>query len=410
MRVLTGASLIDGTGRGPIDDATITVDGGRITDVGEGRDRIPAGAEVVELDGHTVLPGLIDAHSHLGLVDHEGLPRMPLAVQAAHIFDNCQLALDAGFVTCRDVGGIDGGMAEAARRGLVRSPRLLPSGPIIIQTGGHGDPGPEWLDAEHRNYVGSPGLTQLSVVADGPEEVRTAARRNLQRGAAQIKVCISGGIVSLTDDLSDTQLTVSELVAAVEEATARGTYVTAHAHNSEGIRNGLEAGLECFEHGTFLDDETIVAVATRGAAIVPTLAVVRLLADHWREWGLPEEVVPRVRGIEEAMADSTRRAYDAGVAIGSGSDLLGPRQDRRGLELALKAEILGPMAAIESATRVNAEILRLGDEIGTVEPGKRADLTVLVGDPLAEPAMFDAVDRVSHVFKDGALAKGVVEV
>src|SRR5262249_16300847 len=152
----------------------------------------------------------------------------------------------------RDTGGIDGGVATAVEMGLVRGPRILPSGPLICQTGGHGDDRNPFGLHPH-DHAGVPGLGQVSLPCDGPDEVRLAARTVLRGGASQVKVCVSGGVVSLTDRIEDAQFTVEELMAAVQEADARETYVTAHAHNVRGIRNGLDAGVSCFEHGTFLD-------------------------------------------------------------------------------------------------------------------------------------------------------------
>jgi imidazolonepropionase-like amidohydrolase len=398
--VIRGGTLIDGTGS-DARAADISLDEGRIRAV-EGRLEPASGATVIEADGLTVLPGLIDAHSHFGVVDIGGMGT-PVAVIAARIFTNCELAIEAGFTTVRDCGGVDGGLVQAIEMGLIAGPRLYPSGPILCQTGGHGDFRAPFMDHAHGASV--PGLVQTSMVCDGPEEVRVAARTALRRGATQVKVCVSGGVVSLTDRLEDTQFTVEELRAAVEEADARETYVTAHAHNVRGIRNGLAAGVRCFEHGSFLDAETATALAEAGAWLVPTLAVARLMSDEWRAWGLTADVLPRIAAVEDAMTRAVKLAYDAGVLLGSGSDLIGPLQNRRGLELALKAKIIGPMPAIVSATSSNARILGASDRLGTIERGKIADLIAVDGDPLTDPEVFDDPDRVVLVVRDGAVLK-----
>lgn len=395
---LRGGTLIDGTGADPVADSTLTIENGTFDQVGG-----QGPSDAIDVAGLTILPGLVDAHTHLGIVDLTESDRTPPAVIAAQIFANCDLALDAGFTTVRDVGGIDGGVARAVALGLVRGPEILPSGPLLSQKGGHADHGSPWLDHGGHSH-GVPGLVTPGLTCDGPDQVRRAARLVLQRGATQVKVCISGGVASYTDKITDTQFSVEELRAAVEEAKARDTYVTAHAHHARSILNGLEAGVECFEHGTYLDEPTVAKMAASGAMLVPTLAVTRLFMENAEEWGIPEEFVPRMAGIEQSMAASLKLARDAGVTIGSGSDILGPGQNRRGLELVMKAEIIGPMEAIVSATSVNAKVLRRPD-IGTIEPGKRGDLIAIDGDPLADPELFDDPSRVVLVVKDGEIVK-----
>ncbi len=404
--LLRGGTLIDGTGADPVDDAVVMTEGELLSRVGRRQATMAGGGvEEVDCDGLTLLPGLIDAHSHLGLITVEAPERVPPAVAAAQIFRNCELALDAGFTTVRDVAGIDGGVARAVAEGLVRGPRILPSGPMLSQTGGHGDHAPAFLDAHHYAYGGVAGISQINATCDGPDQVRLAARRAFRHGATQIKVCVSGGVVSFSDSLEDAQFSVAELRAAVEEAEARGTYVTAHAHSVRGILNGLEAGVSCFEHGTFLDEATAQRMAEVGADLVPTFAVLRLMTRRWREWGVPESALPRLAGVEDAMAASTKLAIAAGVRVGSGSDLLGPRQEHRGLELVIKAELLGPMAAIVSATSTNAAILWLERRIGRLAEGLVADVIAVDGDPLAEPSLLDDPDRVRLVVKAGQVVK-----
>ena len=404
--VLRGGLLVDGNGGEPSQNSELVIEDNRIARVGAAGARSNA-SEVRDfrVDGLTILPGLIDAHAHFGLVNFGPPGNAPVAVIAGQIFRNCSLALDAGFTTVRDTGGIDGGVGLAIEMGLLRGPRIFPSGPILVQSGGHGDFRPPFLLDHHGSDPGVPGLVQTSLVCDGVDQVRLAARTACRRGATQVKMAVSGGVVSLTDRLEDTQFSVDELMAAVGEAHARETYVTVHAHNVRSIQNGLAAGVECFEHGTFLDEQTAAAMLARGAALVPTLAVTHLFATDWRAWGVPEQTVPRMLAVGDAMGRAVAIAHKAGLVIGSGSDLIGPEQNRRGLELKLKAEILGSMEAIVSATRTNARILRRDQELGTLEVGKLADVIAIDGDPLAHPDLFDDPNKIVLVIKDGAVVK-----
>ncbi|MBV8670088.1 MAG: amidohydrolase family protein [Candidatus Eremiobacteraeota bacterium] len=409
MLVLRNATVIDGTGADPRPKTHVVIEGDSIRKLGSETPRADDSRDI-DLSGLTLLPGLIDAHAHLGLVyplAAEGDPGLISPAEiAALTFENCNLCLDAGFTTVRDMCGVDGGLVRAIESGAVRGPRVFPSGPAIVQTGGHGHvSGPFCFQECH---LAIPGLVQLTAICDGPDAVRLQARTNFRRGATQLKAFISGGVVSTTDRLEDTQLTVEELKAAVFEARARETYVSGHAHNVRSIRNGLEAGLECFEHGTQLDEATAQAMATAGAALDPTLAVTRLMATHWKEWGMQEFVVPRIRDCEAQMTQAVRIAEAAGVLLGSGSDLLGPKQNRRGLEIVLKAAILGAMRAIQCATQGNAKIMHQDHKLGTLGAGKLADCIAVDGDPLATPALLDDPARIVLVIKGGEVVKNLM--
>ncbi|WP_033288935.1 metal-dependent hydrolase family protein [Amycolatopsis jejuensis] len=387
MTVVRCGQLIDGLGA-VMPDAAVTVEDGRITAVepwtGE------SSRTVLDYRDRTVMPGLIEAHGHMGLLG-PGL-QLSAAEIAAHVFANVQQALREGFTTVRDAGGIDGGVAACVNTGLLAGPRILPSGPFITQTGGHADGRPVWH--HHHGTTSIPGLVRVALVCDGSDDVRRAVREAFRHGATQIKVCVSGG-VSSGGGLDNCQMSVSELQAAVEEAQARHTYVHAHAHSAASIRHAIAAGVRHFEHGSLLDEPTADLMREVGASLVPTLLVLRRLIE--------ENDNADLRALLDSMRRSVKLAHEAGIPLGSGSDLLGMHQRGRAEELVLKAEIIGPMAAIMSATSVSASILGIADRVGSVAPGLDADLLVLDGDPLTDPAVFARPEAITAVLRGGVV-------
>lgn len=393
------ARLVDGNGGPPADGATVVVEDDRIVAVDRSA---PARDDVVlDLEGRTLLPGLISAHTHHAAVT-TGDELTPGEI-AAWAFEHLGRSLDLGFTTCRELGGIDGGIVRAVDKGIARGPRLVVSGPLLVQMGGHADFRPAFLPDPCSHPVGVPGLWQGSYVCDGVDGVRRAARLAFKRGANLLKMCATGGVTSLSDSLEDTQFTVEEMRAAVQEARARGTYVTIHTLNNAGIRNGLEAGVECFEHVVELDDETAAMVKAAGAAVVPTLTVTEVYAGY-SSW-LPPEVIRRVEGVGQGMRRAIEVAHRHGILVGAGADLIGPDQSQYGLETALVAEVVGSAQAIVTMTRDNARVLRMSDRIGTVEDGKLADLVAVSGDPLEDPRLLADPANIALVVKAGSVVK-----
>ncbi|HSV68459.1 MAG TPA: amidohydrolase family protein [Mycobacteriales bacterium] len=404
--LLTGATVIDGLGGDPVPAGSVLLDDGRIT--GLDVRTTPSDTDVVDLSGLTLLPGLIDAHVHIG---HSSEMRavlnmeLSIAERAADIFRTLRETVDAGFTTVRDCGGIDHGVLRTVGRGLVPGPRIWACASPLVQCGGHGHLGSPFLPPDETFHFRVRGLTAVGRTSDGCDEVRKAARECFRQGATFLKMPVTGGVVSIADSLSDTQFTVAEIATAVQEATARHTYVTVHAHNVAGIHNAVEAGVGCVEHGTGIDEETAAMMAARNVHLVPTLTIAKVMVDNFEQLGLPPQVRDRVGDTMRGMIDGLLAAREAGVLVGSGSDLIGPRQNRRGLEIALKAEVIGAMDAIVSATSVNAKIMRVADQLGSIEPGKYADLVAVDFDPLTEPELFDDPARVVLVVKGGEIVK-----
>lgn len=398
-----GGRVVDGSGSEPA-TVDVCVEDGVITAIG----RAPAGAATVDLDGRLLTPGLIDAHVHLGLSSpiraHFGF-ELSVAELAADIFATAGAAVDAGFTTVRDTGGIDRGVVDVIAKGKVRGPRVLSCGPVQCQTGGHGYYGAAWEPTDLWTAHHIPGLCALSLMSGNADELRRNVRESFRRGATFLKLCVTGGVVGGHDRLADTQFTVDEIAVAVEEAAARGTYVTVHAHNNAGVRNAVRAGVRCVEHGTDLDESTAALMREHDVALVPTFAVVEQLKDI-DGMDLDPSAQPRVAGVRERMVSALRIARETGLRIGSGSDLIGPYQARRGEELRLRAELESPMQALVSATSVNANILGL-DDVGLIRVGMQADLVAWQADPLEDAKAFADPDMAALVVKGGQVVKDI---
>ena len=353
------------------------------------------------------MPGLLDAHVHLALLDLDSAAEaaLPPAVLALRIAEVIEATLDAGFTTVRDAGGLDWGFKDAIHRGLIRGPRIFISGAFISQTGGHGD---HRARTSRAAFPVVPGLTSESILADGADAVRSAAREVLRRGADQVKVMASGGAASPTDELDHVQFSVDELAAAVDVAGAVGTYVLAHAYGPRAIQNCLKAGVRSIEHGNFLDEATAdQMLAADDVFLVPTVITYELLSAREAGDGWTPDMVRKIRQGLTGAYDSLGLAYEKGLRIGSGSDVLAEMQGEKGKEIACQARVMGAMNAIIAATRTNAALMRIEKEAGTIEEGKRADLIVLDADPLADPAVFAGPEHVRMVVLGGGVVKNL---
>jgi len=404
--VLRNCTLLDCTGADPAPRATVVVAGARIARVARGAEPdLPRDAARIDCEGRTLMPGLTDAHVHAAIVetDPAAARRDAPASLALRIAAVLEQTLDAGFTTVRDAFGLDWGFAQAIARGLVRGPRVLFSGACLSQTGGHGD----WREPHHQHapVEGIPGLIATPRICDSPDEMRRAAREQLRSGAHAIKLMAGGGCMSPTDELEHTQFTIEEMAAACYEARTVGKLAMAHVYTPQGILNALAAGVRSIEHGNFLDEESAAAIRAAGAWFVPTLTTYELISQFGAAQGIPRRMLDKIDQAKAGGARSLAVARAAGVPIASGSDVLAAMQPFKAMELSLKAAVLGAHDAILSATRTNAALFGLADEIGTVEAGKRADLILVDGQPLDDITLLQNADNVRLVMRDGAVMK-----
>jgi imidazolonepropionase-like amidohydrolase len=313
---------------------------------------------------------------------------------------NLQKTLATGITSVRDAGGADLGIKEAVADGLIAGPRLQISIIMLSQTGGHGD---DWYPSgAHVPFMGAhPG--RPSGVVDGVDEVRRKVRELHRAGADVIKVATSGGVLSARDDPRHAHFRPAELDTLVEEATAAGMFVMAHAQAADGIKNAVRAGIRSIEHGVYLDDEAIELMLRRGTWFVPTLVAPQGVIDAVEAGiSLPPAVVDKARLVVDIHREAFRRAVEAGVRIAMGTDSGVTPHGRNLRELQLMADGgMAPAAVLEATTRSAAELLGVDDDLGTIAEGKLADLVVVAGDPYD---FSDLADRVEQVWQNGARA------
>ena len=403
MKVLRGGTLIDGTGAAPVRDATIAMRDGRIESVTTGAGAWPADTEVVDVSGMTVLPGLIDCHDHLGSHSYDLAHRLrldePASTRALRTARAIEGTLAMGYTAVRDAGGLDAGFRVAVDEGLIRGPRLVTAVSIISPVGGIGD---SMSPSGHECVVLDPSLPYG--VANGVEEVRRVVRAMIRAGADVIKCATTGGASSRAGHgPKDPAFDPDEMRALVDESHTLGRRVMCHALGGRGLRVALEAGVDSIEHGCYLDEEPdlIALMAERGAFLVPTLTVY----EYHRRSPRPH-VRERAHALFAHHVESIQRAMAAGVRVVAGTDAGGHGHPPNAAELEhLVAAGLTPIQAIRAATGLAAECLGLAQEIGTIEKGKRADLVVVEGDPLADIRLLQDARRIRRVMKDGEMMR-----
>jgi len=368
-----------------------------------------ADARVVDLEGRTLMPGLIDAHFHAVAADPNisHVENMPSSLIAQYSRGFLEASVGRGFTTIRDAGGADYGLARAIDTGLIAGPRLFYSGRALSQTGGHGDFRP--YEQEHALCSCGLGARVFSRIVDGVPEVRRAARDELRKGAAQIKIMASGGVASPSDPTWVLQFSEEEIRAVVWEAHSWRTYVMAHAYTPEAIRRCIEYGVRSIEHGNLIDADTAAYAAEQGAFVVPTLCTYDALSKHGPALGFPKVSLDKLDSVRTAGLEALELLRGAGVKIGFGTDLLGSMHEHQLSEFAIRAQVLPAADILRQATSINAELLNRSGELGVVAAGALADLIVVDGDPVADLGLLSGQgEAVLMVMKGGAVFKNLM--
>jgi imidazolonepropionase-like amidohydrolase len=401
VTIIKAGQLIDGRGGEPISPAMVRIDGEKIGEVGHNLE-IPANAKVIDLGESTMLPGLIDLHTHLtnkmGVHWEDGLTKTTPGHDALWGARNARVTLMAGFTTCREMGPtwpyVDVDLRNAIDEGAVPGPRLLVAGNYVSSTGGAGDA------KQFSIYVDVPTVKNL---ADGPEEITKAVRTNFKNGADFIKIMATGAVLSKGIKPGAQQYSDAEIQAAVTEANRWGKQVAAHAHGAAGIKAAIRAGVRTVDHGSDLDDEAIALIkgSNRKTFYVPTLDVLDAVENEGAQHNVPESERQRGREIRSVMIAGFKRALAAKIPIGLGTDAAVIEHGENWREIEVRHQLGESTAAtIVSATSINAEIIGWQDRIGSVEAGKLADLIAAPGDPLKDVTLFR---RVGFVMKGGTI-------
>jgi imidazolonepropionase-like amidohydrolase len=406
-RFIRAGRLFDGTSDSVRHNVVIVIEGERIARVAPAGDvKIPANAQVTDLSRFTVLPGLIDCHTHLGsradrYEEIYAFKDSPFMSAIAGV-GNARKTLEAGFTTVRDVGSwpflaVD--LREAINEGFIPGPRVVASGPGISITGGHGD-----LNnyAPQVRYEMFPEERDFGL-ADGVDQVRRVVRAQIKYGADVIKILATGGVLSKGDMPGAPQYTLDELKAAVYEAHVAGRKIAAHAHGAEGIKNAITAGVDSIEHASLIDDEGIRLAREKGTYLVPDIYNDDYLTGDAVKYGLPAENLEKEHAVGQAQRDNFAKAVKAGAKIALGTDAgVYPHGDNARQFFYMVKYGMTPAQAIRAATSVAADLIGRSQDVGSIQPGRYADIIAVAADPLQDVR---ALEKVGFVMKGGTIYK-----
>jgi imidazolonepropionase-like amidohydrolase len=397
--VIHAGHLLDVKTGKMLDNVTVVIDGEKITSVSGGgsQSENQAGARVINLPNATLVPGLIDAHTHLTFDPNFGYQELGVSIPKEALIGakNARITLEAGFTTVRNVGArgyTDIALRDAINEGMVPGPRIMASGPALSITGGHCDQNLlpyEW----HANSDGA---------ADGVEGVQHKVREIIKYGADVIKVCATGGVLSKGDDPRASQYTLEEMKAIVADAHRLGRKVAAHAHGAQGIAWAAEAGVDSIEHGSYIDDAAIALMKKNGTYLVPTLYLADWMRENAAKIGLPAMYATKMKDVTAVSRQNIKKAFNAGVKIAFGTDAAVYPHGLNAHEFAVYVQIgMTPLQAIQTAT-VNAADLLGWSKIGSIETGNFADIIAVSGDPLKDVTL---LENPVMVMKGGTVYK-----
>ena len=398
VAVHAGRLLDVKTGKMLADQTLVIADGRIVSMAASAEAKIPTDAVRIDLPNATVLPGLIDAHTHLTSEPRFGYDRLAISVPREALIGakNARVTLLAGFTTARNVGArgfTDVALRDAINAGDVPGPRLLVSGPPLSITGGHCD----------NNMLPSEYHATSDGAADGVAAVQHKVRENIKYGADLIKVCATGGVLSLGDNPQHSQYTVEEMKAIVADAHRLGRKVAAHAHGAEGIRWAAEAGVDSIEHGSYIDDAGIAAMKEHGTYLVPTLYLGDWMMENAEQTHMPPPLMAKAREVIPAARKNIAHAFTSGVKVAFGTDAAVYPHGLNGREFAVMVKLgLTPLQAIQAATVNAADLLGWSGKVGSLEPGAWADVVAVDGDPVKDVT---TLERVKFVMKGGEVVK-----